>query len=198
MSSRKPGPGREKLLATAGSLFAASGFDGVSTKQLAAQAGLSIGALYHHFATKADLYAAVLEWHLSRIPPPDEGAGEGGGNARSRLDAQVAWFCSVIAARSVESKLLQLELLDPHLPMGLAALPPFAQAFARFQELMANVAPEADAEETVAAIVALSFGFARLGGLKLQAPGFAARNSDPAAIAATAMRIVFGKDHAVH
>lgn len=187
MSRRKPSPGREKLLATAGALFAESGFDGVSTKQLAAGAGLSIGALYHHFATKGDAYCATLEWHLSRIPPPDEGTG----GSRSRLNRQVEWFCSVIAAQTVESQLLRHELLDPHLPMGLTALPPFAAAFARFQQLMAEVAPEADAEEAVAVIVSLSFGFARLGGLKLQAPAFAARTNDPASIAETVMRIVF-------
>lgn len=185
MTRRKPGPGREKLLASAAALFADSGFDGVSTKQLAAGAGLSIGALYHHFPTKTDAYRAALEWGLSRIAPPAEPAG----TAQAQLEAQVEWFCSVIAAQTMESQLLRLELLDPHLATGLTELAPFSHAFARFQSLMAQVAPQADAEEAVAAIVSLSFGFARLGGLRLAVPGFVRRTPDPAAIAAAAMRI---------
>jgi AcrR family transcriptional regulator len=186
VSGRKQSPGREKLLESAAVLFAAAGFDGTSTKQLAANAGLSIGALYHHFPTKADAYRAALEWSLSRIAPP----AEAGGTASEQLDAQVRWFCSVIAAQTVESQLLRLELLDPHLPMGLTELAPFSHAFARFQRLMIEVAPDSDAEEVVAAIVSLSFGFARLGGLKLVASGFAERTADPAKIAEAVMRIV--------
>lgn len=48
------------LLATARELFADPGYDAVSQERLVAAAGLTRGALYHHFEGKQDLFRAVL------------------------------------------------------------------------------------------------------------------------------------------
>jgi TetR/AcrR family transcriptional regulator, transcriptional repressor for nem operon len=42
-------------------LFNRFGFDGVSVEQIMAEAGLTHGGFYRHFASKADLYAEALE-----------------------------------------------------------------------------------------------------------------------------------------
>lgn len=42
-------------------LFAARGYDAVSTEEIIAAAGVSRGALYHHFNGKAGLFRAVFE-----------------------------------------------------------------------------------------------------------------------------------------
>ncbi|MBM7789769.1 TetR/AcrR family transcriptional regulator [Tenggerimyces flavus] len=42
-------------------LFAAHGFSGVGTEAVVRSASVSRGALYHHFADKTELFAAVLE-----------------------------------------------------------------------------------------------------------------------------------------
>lgn len=194
MRQRKAAPGREKLLETAGALFAAAGYEGVSTKQLAAGAGLSIGALYHHFPAKEDAYRAAVKWGLARIPELDVSAFDG--DPRARLEAQVAWFCEVIAAPSVESQLLRLELLDPHLDTRLSDIEPFAASFERFQQLLAALAPDADAELILAAIVSLGFGFSRLGGLRRQVPGLATRLREPGDIARMVMRLIFATEPA--
>jgi AcrR family transcriptional regulator len=49
------------LVSTARRLFAADGFAAVGTEQIARQAGVSRGALYHQFADKTELFAAVLD-----------------------------------------------------------------------------------------------------------------------------------------
>lgn len=51
---------RSRLLAAAAEAFAARGYDGVRVAEIATAAGLSNGALYSHFDSKADLLAAAL------------------------------------------------------------------------------------------------------------------------------------------
>jgi AcrR family transcriptional regulator len=63
--NRRAGPGRpsegarEALLAAARKLFAARGYDSVSTAMVIARAGVSRGAMYHHFASKRELFEAL-------------------------------------------------------------------------------------------------------------------------------------------
>ncbi|MEP7023175.1 MAG: TetR/AcrR family transcriptional regulator [Actinomycetota bacterium] len=52
---------REALVAAARSLFAQHGFGEVGTETIVRAAGVTRGALYHHFADKTELYAAVFE-----------------------------------------------------------------------------------------------------------------------------------------
>lgn len=52
---------RGALVAAARPLFAAHGFGGVGTETIVRAAGLTRGALYHHFADKTELFAAVYE-----------------------------------------------------------------------------------------------------------------------------------------
>lgn len=52
---------RALLTASARKLFADKGFAAVSTQEIAASAGVTRGALYHQFADKATLFAAVYE-----------------------------------------------------------------------------------------------------------------------------------------
>ena len=52
---------RDALLSAARSVFAASGFAEASIADVVAQAGASVGSLYHHFGGKADLYLALFE-----------------------------------------------------------------------------------------------------------------------------------------
>ena len=51
---------RAELASSARTLFAEHGFAGVSTEQVVRRAGVTRGALYHHFADKQDLFRAVV------------------------------------------------------------------------------------------------------------------------------------------
>jgi len=52
---------REALIEAARPLFAERGFAGVGTEEIVRAAGVTRGALYHHFDDKRELFAAVYE-----------------------------------------------------------------------------------------------------------------------------------------
>ena len=52
---------RGRLIATARRLFAERGFAATSTEEILGEAGVSRGALYHHFPSKTDLFRATFE-----------------------------------------------------------------------------------------------------------------------------------------
>jgi AcrR family transcriptional regulator len=62
---RRPGRpsqgARDALIAAARELFATRDFDDVSTGEVLARAGVSRGAMYHHFESKTELFRAAYE-----------------------------------------------------------------------------------------------------------------------------------------
>jgi len=52
---------RAKLIATGRALFAGKGFAATGTEEIVAEAGVTRGALYFHFADKTELFAAVFD-----------------------------------------------------------------------------------------------------------------------------------------
>lgn len=58
---------KARILATAQEVFAARGFAGASTREIAGRAGVNISSLHYHWESKETLYRAVFESIYERI-----------------------------------------------------------------------------------------------------------------------------------
>jgi AcrR family transcriptional regulator len=80
-----PAPGRSRSITKtqkalrrhARKLFAQKGYSGANTNELVERAGVTKGALYHHFANKREIYLAVVEDMEAELVERLEAAGAG-------------------------------------------------------------------------------------------------------------------------
>jgi len=61
------GTGKNRILLCAMELFAEKGFDGVTTRDIAAQAEVSVGLISHHFGSKEGLRLAVDKYFIAQF-----------------------------------------------------------------------------------------------------------------------------------
>lgn len=101
---------RAALIAAARPLFAQRGYAGVGTEEIARAAGLTRGALYHHFDGKRELFEAVYE-QIEIELAERIAAGALQGNATSPLAAMQAGAEMFLLA-STEPETQQIVLLD--------------------------------------------------------------------------------------
>ena len=104
---------RERLLQAAADVFARRGYDGTRVADIAAAAGVSHGALYAHFGSKAELMVAALRTHGRKIlaeqfaADPDQPIaelfriGQAGGEIDTGLSPNaLAHFCLLLSMGS--------------------------------------------------------------------------------------------------
>ncbi|HEY2204224.1 MAG TPA: TetR/AcrR family transcriptional regulator [Pseudonocardia sp.] len=115
---------RAELVAAATDLFAEHGFAGVGTEDVVRRAGLTRGALYHHFADKRELFAAVHERQerelIGRIQELMAGAGPTGApGAPDPIDVLLAGMRAFLDACR-EPGFVRIALLDAPTVLGWA------------------------------------------------------------------------------
>ena len=105
---------RGALLAAGRRLFAERGYAAVGTEEIVREAGVTRGALYHHFHGKKDLFAAVYEQIEQEIAEQvAAGVGPGAG-ALETLAAGAELFLD----RCLEPEVQQIALLDAPAVLG--------------------------------------------------------------------------------
>jgi AcrR family transcriptional regulator len=77
---------RDKILDAAEDLFARRGFAGIGMREVADTAGLGKSSLFHHFRSKAELYAAVVGRILDHLDEQLTAALAAGGDPLVRFD----------------------------------------------------------------------------------------------------------------
>lgn len=181
----------EAVLATAEKLFAQYGFEAVTTKQLATAAGVTIGAIYHHFPSKEALYEAAARRVFARRPPVPKALFDDALPAEQRLTQLVFWLVSGIVSDRNFGLLLRREMLDPRAGIPtLADIEVFQQAQDLFRALVRQLVPDADLDRALASILALVFGFASLKGIQTVVPSVRKTLSKPAEVAELATQLL--------
>jgi len=105
-------PSRDKILDRAEELFARRGFAGIGLAEVAEQVGLSKSSLFHHFSSKAQLYAAVMARILDRIEAELMRSLADGGGPLKRLERWLDVVIDVLAAHPTYARLLLRSLFE--------------------------------------------------------------------------------------
>jgi AcrR family transcriptional regulator len=100
---------RARLLAAAAEEFGRTGFERASIDGISLSAGFAKGTIYNYFASKEELFLAVVEEAStqaaeSAAPPPDA-------TARERLKATLASFCTWVSEHDAFARVLVRECL---------------------------------------------------------------------------------------
>ena len=113
---------RALLLGAARDLFGAQGYDATSIEGVLERSGVARGALYHHFASKAELFDAVAEEVFIEIAQRTDAAARGGARGRLPADPLVrlragshAWL-----EMALDPAVQRIALLDPPAVLGWA------------------------------------------------------------------------------
>lgn len=187
---RRHGPSTEgKILTAAEKLFAIYGFDAVSTKQLAKEAGVAIGALYHHFPSKEAIYAAATTRAFANKSTPPQEVMASNAPPERKLAELVAWFVRPMILDKNYSLLLKREMLDPR-PSTSHFTDLFRESLDMFKELIRQVEPDANLDAAVAAMLALIYGFANLKGIDTLFPDARKTVETPEEIAAYSVHLL--------
>jgi len=110
---------REKILDAALMLFARKGIAATGVTEIAREAGVSLGLLYHYYASKEELFTALVNMALQGAGDALEPYGEGGGDATEQIKQISRMVCGVLQR---ENKTAYFFLLL--IQAGLAGLSP--------------------------------------------------------------------------
>jgi AcrR family transcriptional regulator len=109
---------RASLLQAARALFVRQGYAVTSTPGICAAAGITRGALYHHFVDKQDLFRAVLEQEAAAVRADIETAAPAGASPQ---DALINGAEAYLDAMTLPGR-TRLLLIEGPAVLGLAAL----------------------------------------------------------------------------
>ncbi len=108
---------RSALITAGRRLFAGHGYEAVSSEALVAEAGVTRGALYHHFDGKRGLFAAVFEAVEAEFAGSFEFAALSGDDPLAVLLAAVDQFLEL----SLDAEVQRIALLDGPAVLGWEA-----------------------------------------------------------------------------
>ncbi|MGI5282956.1 TetR/AcrR family transcriptional regulator [Nonomuraea polychroma] len=105
---------RRTLLAASRRLFAAKGYGAVGLAEVVRESGVTKGALYHHFAGKAELFRAVLEEVQQEVAARVVAAAETAADPWDQLKSG----CAAFVAAGADPEVQRIMLIDGPAVLG--------------------------------------------------------------------------------
>lgn len=170
-ASRSPSPDqKERLLAATERLLSSQGLGCVSTRDIAREADVAEGALYHHFGDKAELILSVVLHQLGDFPevlqslPLHVGQSTVQKNLETVLESAFAFhhritplMCSLFADQELLVKVRGM-MVERSMGPGRAAIA--IAAYLRAEQQLGRVALSAVPETVAELMMAVSFNAA--------------------------------------
>lgn len=175
---------RGRILAQALPLFADQGYRGVTMREIAAAAGLTIGTLYHYFPGKRALYLAVLEQAYRGAAREWASVLTARRSPLERLRTYVRQYCAYVADNPDFVRLVKREQLEgDDEQMALMARTLFAEQHAATAGLLGEVFPDRDPTLLVHSLLGLVLHHYEISALRRHFPDHAAAHDDPGLLA---------------
>ena len=164
---------REDLLDAAMTVFSKKGYESSRLEDVAEAAGVTRGAIYHHFGNKADLYMALIENASTQGEDIIQKATEEGGTFAEIVSRILTYSFSLLEDNSRFRDVVELSLFKTGISHDLEALARRRYDEARilvenigrlFQTAIANgqLRPDLDPEAAARALLAYQNGLAML------------------------------------
>lgn len=184
--------GHDRILTQALPLFATQGYRGVTMREIAHAAGLTIGTLYHYFPSKRALYLAVLDqaygraaahWATEILHGPDD--------PQEKLRIYVREYCAFVAANHDFVRLVKREQLEGDAEqMELQATTLFAHQYQATVDLFAELAPNHDPTLLAHSLLAMVLHHYEVRALRPLFPGYRPEHDDPERVAAHVLSVL--------
>lgn len=115
---------QEHIIETALNLFAAHGYNGVSTRKIAKAAGVAEGLIFHYFPKKADLLLAVIETRHSFVGELRDLLKQAHGHSAQDVLPEIAqgWLKTLYHEQAITMVLLMTAQIDLQVSVGFQAL----------------------------------------------------------------------------
>ncbi len=141
---RESVPTRGRILDAARSVFAERGFDGASTREIAARAGVNISSLHYHWDSKETLYLAVIEsiyQQLVLVVQSELDAAAAAADPETAVERAMGRTFDFFADNRAVPKLLMRRLIDPVGPDSERERGVLGPAWRTFMDWVARFSP---------------------------------------------------------
>ncbi|MEK7366235.1 MAG: TetR/AcrR family transcriptional regulator, partial [Candidatus Deferrimicrobiota bacterium] len=136
------------ILATASRLFATRGYSQTTTAEIAREAGVAEGTLYHHFGSKDGIFLTLFDETMEGYLAGIEALLARGATGRETLSA-FAWFHFGYVSLRKEQYLILLRDFPVHLTVELAGRSPQREKLDRITGLFSRILARGKADGTL-------------------------------------------------
>ena len=156
---------RDRVLQVAQALFAERGYRGTSLRDISARIGIKAPSLLHHFASKDELYLAVLDRIFIRLETAAGLIGTGPESHRERIRRGVENAIDFIALRPHFDRIMWSEFIDEKAvgrQMLKRRVPPLFKLlvdFIREGQAQGEFRPEVDPFHFLMSLISVTIGY---------------------------------------